>query len=70
MILARWLMGITLAIAEKHPDDEHAQCHGYMFVEDLCELILPLALLMNMCVQIIFAYPNVKGCELQCLSTL
>ena len=25
MILARWLMGVTMAVAEKAPDDEHAQ---------------------------------------------
>lgn len=28
VILARWLMGITLAIADKHPHDLHAQCFG------------------------------------------
>ena len=25
MILARWLMGLTVALAEQNPDDEHAQ---------------------------------------------
>ena len=45
MILARWLMGITLAIAEKRPDDEHAQCHGHIGVGDVFELLLLLALL-------------------------
>lgn len=25
VILARWLMGVTMAVAEKAPEDEHAQ---------------------------------------------
>ncbi len=25
MILARWLMGLTVALAAEHPDDLHAQ---------------------------------------------
>ena len=30
MILARWLMGITVAIADRHPDDRHAQFFGHI----------------------------------------